>query len=88
MIEAKLDMSHMRELINDFEQALSYASMLRSSLMGLCDKERLIIYRVDSTGSADRNAPIFEEHWASIYKDPVVGAQLNQLIGKEAIKNL
>lgn len=88
VIEAKLDMSHMRELINDFEQALSYASMLRSSLMGLCDKERLIIYRVDSTGSADRNAPIFEDHWASIYKDPVVGAQLNQLIGKEVIKNL
>lgn len=88
VIEAKLDMSLMREQINAFSQGLSYAKMLRSSLMGICDKERLIIYRVDSTGSVDRNAPIFEEHWASIYKDPVVGAQLNQLIGKEVIKNL
>lgn len=88
VIEAKLDMSLIREQINAFSQGLSYAKMLRSSLMGICDKERLIIYRVDSTGSVDRNAPIFEEHWASIYKDPVVGAQLNQLIGKEVIKNL
>lgn len=88
VIEAKLDMSLMRNRINDFEQALSYASMLRSSLMGLCDKERLIIYRVDSNGSADRNAPIFEEHWASIYNDPLVGATLSQLIGKEVIKDL
>lgn len=88
VIEAKLDMSLMRNRINDFEQALSYASMLHSSLMGLCDKERLIIYRVDSTGSADRNAPIFEEHWASIYKDDKVGAKLNQLIGREVVKDL
>ena len=88
VIEAKLDMSLMREQINAFSQGLSYAKMLRSSLMGICDKERLIIYRVDNTGSADRNAPIFEEHWASIYKDPVVGARLNQIIGKEAVKDL
>ena len=88
VIEAKLDISLMREQINAFSQGLSYAKMLRSSLMGICDKERLIIYRVDSTGSADRNTPIFEEHWASIYKDPVVGANLNQLIGKEVVKDL
>lgn len=88
VIEAKLDMSLMREQINAFSQGLSYAKMLRSSLMGLCDKERLIIYRVDSTGSADRNAPILEEHWASIYKDDEVGAKLNQLIGREVVKDL
>jgi len=88
VIEAKLDMSLMREQINAFSQGLSYAKMLRSSLMGICDKERLVIYRIDNTGSADRNAPIFEEHWASIYKDDEVGAKLNQLIGREVVKDL
>ena len=88
VIEAKLDMSLMREQINAFSQGLSYAKMLRSSLMAICDKERLVIYRVDVNGTADRNAPIFEEHWASIYNDSRVGAELNKLIGKEVIKNL
>lgn len=88
VIEAKLDMSLMREQINAFSQGLSYAKMLRSSLMGICDKERLIIYRVDSNASVDRNAPIFEEHWASIYKDDKVGAKLIQLIGREVVKDL
>jgi hypothetical protein len=36
----------------------------------------------------DRNAPIFEEHWASIYKDDKVGAKLIQLIGREVVKDL
>ena len=88
VIEAKLDMSLMREQINAFSQGLSYAKMLRSSLMGICDKERFIIYRVDSNGKADRNAPIFEEHWASIFNNEVVGATLNKLIGRNVIKSL
>lgn len=88
VIEAKLDMSLMREQINAFSQGLSYAKMLRSSLMAICDKERLVIYRVDDNGTADRNTPVFEEHWASIYRDPLVGASLSKLIGKEIIQNL
>ena len=88
VIEAKLDMSSIAEQRNAFSQGLSYARMLRSSIMGICDKERLILYRVDKNGIADRNSPLFEEHWLSIYGDAEAGAKLNQLIGKEVIANI
>ena len=88
VIEAKLDMSLVTEQQNAFSQGLSYAKMLRSSIMGICDKERLILYKVDNNGFADQNSPIFEEHWASIYGDSEIGAKLNQLIGREVIINM
>ena len=88
IIEAKLDMSSIAEQRNAFSQGLSYARMLRNSIMGICDKERLILYRVDKNGIADRNSPLFEEHWLSIYGDAEAGAKLNQLIGKEVIANI
>ncbi len=85
VIEAKFDMSSIAERQNAFSQVLSYARMLRSKLMGLCDRERLIIYRVDENGCADRNNPIFENHWKAIYSDDVVGAELKKLIGREVV---
>lgn len=88
IIEAKLDMAPVLELQKAYRQALSYARMLRSSIMGICDKERLILYKVNKNGSADRNNPIFEDHWASIYSNPDVGALLNHLIGREVIKDM
>lgn len=88
VIEAKLDMSLITEQQNAFSQGLSYARMLRSSIMGICDKERLILYQVDKNGTANRNTPLFEEHWLSIYGDAEVGAKLNQLIGKEVIAKI
>lgn len=88
IIEAKLDMAPVQELLNAFRQGLSYARMLRSSLMGICDKERLIVYKVDKNGGVDRSNPIFEDHWVSIYSNPEAGARLNHLIGREVIVNL
>lgn len=88
VIEAKYDMSSMTERINAFSQCLSYARMLRSKLMAICDKERLIIYKVDEDGMANRNDPIFEEHWANIYSDQLIGANLNQIIGREVVEKL
>lgn len=87
-IEAKFDMSLIREQQNAFSQGLSYARLLRCIIMGVCDKERLILYKVDNNGFADRNSPIFEEHWASIYGNSEIGAKLNQLIGREVIINM
>ena len=87
VIEAKFDMSLIREQQNAFSQGLSYARLLRCIIMGVCDKERLILYKVDNNGFADRNSPIFEEHWASIYGNSEIGAKLNQLIGREVIIN-
>ncbi len=88
VIEAKLDMSLITEQQKAFSQGLSYARMLRSSLMGICDKERIIIYRVDKDGSADRNNPLYENHWKAIYSDEVEGAKLKQLIGREVVAKM
>lgn len=86
VIEAKLDMSPVQEMQKAFKQGLSYARMLRSSIMGICDKERLILYKIDKNGAADRSNPIFENHWSTIFSDVEVGAELNHLIGREVIK--
>ena len=88
VIEAKFDMSPMAERINAFSQCLSYARMLRSKLMAICDKERLVIFSVDANGSSDRNNPIFEEHWTNIYSNNLVGARLNKILGKEVLSTL
>jgi len=81
-------MSSAAELQNAFTQGQSYAHILRSSLIGICDKERLIIYKMDKYGSADRNTPIFENHWQSIYGDAEIGAMLNQIIGREVVRSI
>ena len=86
VIEAKLDMAPVQEQLKAFKQGLSYARMLHSAILGICDKERLILYKVDKNGGADRNNPIFEDHWVSIYSDAEVGATLNHLIGREVVR--
>lgn len=88
VIEAKLDMSSMVDRINAYKQSLSYARLLRSKLMAICDKERLIVYEVDKNGSSDINTPIYEEHWVSIYSDEIAGANLKKIIGKEVVGRL
>lgn len=88
IIEAKLDMAPVQEQLKAFKQCLSYARMLRSSIMGICDKERLILYKVDKNGAADRSNPLFEDHWDAIFSDSEVGARLNHLIGREVIANM
>ncbi len=88
LIEAKYDMSLITEQQKAFSQALSYARMLRSSIMGICDKERLVLYKVDKNGASDRSKPIYENHWETIYSDAVEGAKLKQLIGRDVVKDL
>lgn len=88
IIEAKFDMSSMTEMQNAFRQGLSYARMLRSSIMGICDKERIVIYQVDNNGSADRNNPLYENHWAKIFSEETEGAKLKQIIGREIVASL
>lgn len=88
VIEAKLDMSSMIEEQKAFRQALSYARLLRSKFMGICDKERFVIYTLDSSGSCNIEKPSFDNHWQAIYSDEIIGARLNQLIGAEVIKDV
>lgn len=87
VIEAKLDMSSMIEEQKAFRQALSYARMLRSKLMGICDKERLIIYALDNSGQCNIDKPIFDNYWQSIYSDELIGSTLNKLIGADVVKS-
>lgn len=88
VIEAKYDMSYATERHNAFAQGLSYARMLRSTLMGICDKERLILYKINSNGTTDKDAPIFEDYWDSIYSNTQVGAKLVQIMSKEVVARL
>ncbi len=84
VIEAKFDMSSNIEKTKSFNQALSYARMMRSPVFGICDKERLIIYK-ERNGHFDRFTPTFEKHWQNINETETF-RQLKLLIGKEAIK--
>lgn len=81
VIEAKYDMSSNIERTKSYNQALSYARMMKSSIFGICDKDRLIIYQ-EKNEYFDRFNPIFEKHWQNI-NDQEIFRQLKLLIGKE-----
>lgn len=84
LIEAKLSMSSQSEFHKAFNQAYSYARLMRASLMGICDKDRLILYQADSNGVFDRLHPVFEDHWGML-KEVGVFAKLQKIIGRSAI---
>ena len=87
VIEAKYDFSSMIEFQKAFSQCYSYAKMLNADIMGICDKERFLIYHKNAIGRFDKDNPIFENHWKAIYSDTTLGAQLKQIIGKEVVKS-
>jgi len=83
VIEAKFNMSSNIEKTKSYNQALSYARLMKSSVFGICDKDRLIIYK-EKNNYFDRFNPIFEKHWQSI-NDAETFRQLKLLIGKNTI---
>ncbi len=85
VIEAKLDMSSCTERQNAFNQCYSYARMLSSKLMAICDKERIVVYRLNKNGVAVYTNPIFERHWASVYSDEKFGSELRKIIGRDVV---
>ena len=88
VVEAKFNMLSSTERRNAFSQCLSYARLLRSKLMAICDKERMIVFNVSDSGFADYEHPAFEGHWAAIYSDGHVGQQLKKLISHDVVKGL
>lgn len=88
VIEAKYDMSSSRERFEAYKQSRSYAKMMSATIMGICDKEKLVLYKRNKNTSFDYNNLIFEAHWATINGDPEVGSTLKKLIGKEVVKAL
>lgn len=87
LIEAKWKMKSEKDRNDAYRQALSYARMLHSSIFGICDEERLILYSVKN-GQADYNSPVFESAWAAIAGDEETHSRCMQLIGAEVIKGL
>jgi len=87
IIEAKWYMNSANERMKSFKQAYSYARMMQSRIFGLCDKERLVIFQVNSAGFFDLYNPVFEKHWGNL-KDPDVFASLKNLIGAEVISKM
>lgn len=86
VLEAKYYLNSSNERMNAFNQALSYCKMMSADLLGLCDKERLIIYsRKD--GVFGRFNPSFEKHWGNI-KSPETFAELKKIIGKEVVEKM
>ena len=86
VIEAKYDMSSNMERTKAYNQALSYARIMKSPIFGICDKERLILFK-EKNNTFDRYKPIFEKHWQSI-NDVETFRKLKQLIGKESISSI
>lgn len=84
IIEAKYDMSSNIERTRAYNQALSYARMMKSKIFGVCDKDRLIIYK-EHKGLFDRFKPTFEKHWQNI-NDEEVFSTLKLIIGKSVIE--
>jgi len=80
IIEAKFDVSSNIERTKSYNQALSYARLMKASIFGICDRDRLIIYK-EKNGHFNRFNPIFEKHWYNI-NDSNIFACLRLLIGK------
>ncbi len=83
IIEAKYDMSSNIEQTKAYNQALSYARMMRASYFAVCDKQRIVVYN-EKKGKFNRFNPIFEKHWQNI-NDKETFRELKLLIGKESI---
>ena len=86
VLEAKFFMNSSNERMNSFNQALSYCKMMSAELLGLCDKDRIIIYR-RKNGVFDRFNPVFEKHWGNL-KNPETFSELKKIIGKEVVTSI
>lgn len=86
IIEAKYSMESSLERTKSYNQALSYARIMKSSIFAICDKDRIIIYK-ERNGLFDRFSPVYEKHWLNL-NEVEVFAELKLLIGKEIIKKI
>jgi len=87
VIEAKFKMASPKDRDAAFRQCQSYAKMLSSGIMAVCDRERLVVYK-STNGQFDPARPLFEEHWQKIYCDVATGARLKQLIGQGIVSQM
>lgn len=72
LIEAKLHMKNNRETEDAFKQARSYANILESSIIVLCDKQCLIVY--EKRQSFDRNN--YKKYYWGEFENPDIFNEL------------
>lgn len=88
VIEVKLDMhdddSHAYD--EALKQGISYARMLHSKILAICDKRRFHVYRT-KTDFFSKDDCIFRHTWEDL-KDPVLLQELKGIIGKQQISNI
>lgn len=85
IIEVKFDMGSNIERTRTYNQALSYARLLKSSSFAICDKDRIIVYK-ERKGTFNRFSPNFEKHWQNLNNADTF-SELKSLIGRDAINS-
>jgi hypothetical protein len=83
LIEAKYDMTQFRRM-KSYNQALSYARMMRATIFAICDKDSIIIYK-EIDNNFNRFKPTFEKHWQNL-NDAETFNNLKKIIGREYIR--
>lgn len=88
VIECKLDMSNNNEFQSAFSQAYTYARLLNSQIMGVCDRHVLRLYKKNKKGNFHMDDALFDAKWAEIDANSEVFNKLLKLIGREAVLKL
>ena len=88
VIEAKLRIGSERERMEAYKQARSYAKMLDSEMLGICDQERLVLFRRNERKEFDYTRPCFEAHWAAIVGDVDTHDELMRLAGADVVRRM
>lgn len=85
VIEAKYDLASNIERMRAYNQALSYARIMNSFIFGICDKNKLLVFKKEK-GAFKRFSPIIEEYWQNINNEATFNS-LMKVIGKNVISN-
>ncbi len=85
VIECKFDMANNNEFQSAFFQAVSYARLLNSDIMGVCDKHVLRLYKKNKNGNFHMDDALFDAKWTEINTNSEVFNKLVKLIGRDTI---
>jgi hypothetical protein len=69
VIEAKFFINGNRQLEENFDQLLSYASWGEAKVIVLCDKNNIDVYEPDRNGQFDLHHHHTRYHWTELNKD-------------------
>ena len=82
IIEAKYFIKGTRELQENFDQLLSYASWGHAKVIVLCDKNNIDVYEPDRNGHFDLQHHHTRFHWRELNKNNEKFKELRRLLSK------